>query len=802
MKKANNAIKYFLSLMVICICCTGALFAQMSDAQVLSLAKEKLQSGASQKQVAAELLSKGATQEQLQRIYRNYSRGGGSQTMKGSSFDATDTELLREYNGERLNEGLDMWDESFFDLEATPVDPLLQVYGRNIFRKKNLSFEPAMNIATPADYVLGPGDQLVVDIYGSSQQSTTHTITPDGTVTLEKAGPVSVAGLTVQQANARMRAAIGGYYEDSNLRVTVGQTRTIVVNVFGEVATPGTYKLSAFATVFNALYLAGGTSDIGTLRDIRVLRNGKVISHVDVYDYIQHGNLTGNILLKDNDVIMVDPYDNLVSLQGKVKRPMMYELKSSETVSDLLAFAGGFTGDAYREKVRVERRSHEGLTVHTVEAADFGQFHLADADTIFVEDIIERYKNMAEVEGAVFRPGRYTIGTQVYSVRTLVNQAGGLLERAFTSRAVLKRMQPDRTYKDISIDIAGILEGRASDIMLDNEDHLYIGSIEQLLEEQKVEIVGEVFMPGLYPYAHNTTVEDLITQAGGLRESASLVNVEIARRIMNGKDQDDPDQIARIYQYALTDGLTFGSETPFYLEPHDIVTIHPDPAYFRQMRVSLTGEVSYRGVYVLTEKAERLSSLINRAGGLTNKAYAAGATLTRRLDQDDDARIKQIELLAKKGGIKDSTLMSDKEETYLVGIDLEEAIKHPGSMADIVLQEGDVINIPQINNTVKISGEVLRSNTVSFSDGKNYKYYIDQAGGYTKRARKHRAYVVYANGQVSRASRADIKPGCEIIVPSKPDKDETAQTTSMWISMTSTLATVAAVLVSALRLAK
>lgn len=788
-----TGLKYFFLL--ICLTTAGltVAYAQMTDAQVINAAKARMNSGLSQRQVAMELLAKGATKEQLQRLYSQ--NAGGKATMAGQAFDPSASELLRENNGEFMPD----YTDGLFALDEIEMasDPKERVYGRNIFRNKQLSFEPSMNIATPADYVLGPGDQLVVDIYGSSQQSTTHTISPEGTVTLEKAGPVNVAGLTVKQANARLKAAIGGYYEESDLRVTVGQTRTIIVNVFGEVAVPGTYKLSAFATVFNALYLAGGTSEIGTLRDIRVLRNGKVISHIDVYDYLQHGNLTGNIMLKDNDVIMVDAYANIVTLQGKVKREMKYELKPNETLSDLLTLAGGFTGDAYQENVRVERRSADGLTVHTVAKENYKNFLLADADVILVEDIIERYQNMVNIRGAVFRPGHYTLGKQVYSVRTLVNQAGGLLEQAFTSRAVLKRMQPDRTYSSLGIDLAGIMAGTATDIILNNEDLLIVGSQEQLYSEQEVEIMGEIFKPGRYPYASNMTIEDLITEAGGLRESASLANVEVARRIMSGADQDHPDQIARVYQYTLSEGLTLSDGSSFELKPFDIVTIHPNPTYFKQSRVKLNGEVQFRGTYVLTEKGETLSSLIARAGGLTDKAYAAGATLTRIIDQDEAARRKQVEELAARAG--QDTILSDMGNSYPVGIDLEDAILHPGSISDIVLQEGDVINVPQINNTVKINGEVLHPNTVTFRQGKGYKYYIDQAGSYTKQARKRRAYVVYANGQVSRASHAKILPGCEIIVPSKPERTEMMQNASLWISMSSTLATVAAVIVSALR---
>lgn len=787
----NTSTKYIFTLIAICFCCVATAFAQMTDDQVLNTVKERMQSGADRKQVATELLSKGATREQLERIYRSYtSKQGVTSATTSNNSIVKGTDVLRENNG-----GSRLDDDGTEELALNPTNLQSEVYGRNIFRNKALSFEPSMNIATPAEYVLGPGDQLVVDIYGSSQQSTTHTISPDGTITLEKAGPISVAGLSVQQANNRLRSAIGGYYEDSNVRVTVGQTRTIVVNVFGEVASPGTYKLSAFATAFNALYLAGGTSEIGTLRDIRVLRNGRVISHIDVYDYLQHGNLTGNVMLKDNDVIMVDAYQNIVSLEGKVKRPMKYELKPNETVADLLALAGGHTGDAYKDEIRIERRSNQGLTVHTIPAAQYKEFHLADADVIVVDDIIERYQNMIEVDGAVFRPGRYTLGTQVYSVKTLVQSAGGLLERAFTSRAVLKRMQADRTYKDISIDIAGILEGRVSDIMLENEDLLYIGSNENLLNNQVVEIAGEVFEPGKYAYAHNTTVEDLITQAGGLRETASLTNVEIARRITTGSDQDNPNQIARIYQYTLSDDLAVGTTQPFILEPYDVVTIHPNPTYFTQLSVQIRGEVQFKGNYVLAEKGERLSSLVKRAGGLTEKAYAEGARLTRRMNSDELVRMEELKSLAEK----DSLSSISTESNYTVGIDLEKAMAHPNSMYDVVLQEGDVLTVPQINNTVKINGEVLYPNTVVFEEGKKYKHYVNQGGGYTKQARKRRAYVVYANGQVSKARGAKIKPGCEIVIPTKPEKTELAQNASLWVSMTSTLATVAAVLLTALK---
>lgn len=786
----DSYIRYFFSTFVIALCCIATAFAQMTDDQVISMAKDRMQSGADRKQVAAELLSKGATREQLQKLYSNYTQQSAGSNTEAESIGSTGSAVLRESNG-----GIRL-DFDYTDGYASNSNNIQSnVYGRNIFRNKALSFEPSMNIATPAEYVLGPGDELVVDIYGSSQQSTRHVISPDGSITLDKVGPINVSGLTVQQANARIYAAIGGYYEDSKVRTTVGQTRTIVVNVFGEVASPGTYKLSAFATAFNALYLAGGTSEIGTLRNIRVLRNGRVISTIDVYDYLQHGNLTGNVMLKDNDVIMVDSYANIVTIQGKVKRPMKYELKSNETVADLLALAGGHTGDAYKDEIRIERRSDEGLTVHTVPAAQYKEFRLADADIIVVGDIIERYQNMTEVQGAVFRPGRYTLGTQVYSVKTLVQQAGGLLERAFTSRAILKRMQADRTYKDIAIDIAGILEGRIADVMLENEDHLYIGSIDQLLSEQTVEILGEVYNPGKYAYSYNTTIEDLITEAGGLQKSASLENVEIARRITSGADQDNPNQIARIYQYTLSDGLAIGESQPFVLEPYDVVTIHPNPLYFTQARVSINGEVLYKGSYVLAEKGETISELIKRAGGLTAKAYPAGARLIRRMNQDERTRRQELVNLAEKDSLVDIDLTS----VYTVGIDLEEAIAHPGSMADIVLQEGDQLNIPQINNTVKINGEVLYPNTVVFEEGKKYKHYINQGGGFTKQARKRFAYVVYANGKVSKARGAKIKPGCEIVVPTKPEKTEIAQNASLWVSMTSTLATVAAVLLTALK---
>lgn len=779
-------MKRTLTILSLLFTLATASWAQMSDDQVVSYIKTHNANGESQQEIAVSLLKMGVSQSQLQRIraqYANQENATSAQTT-GNGIDRS-----RVANGET---------EPTVE-EGVLTETKSKIFGHDIFRSKKLSFEPSMNIATPSKYTLGPGDELILDIYGASQVNTKNKIAPDGTITIEKIGPVSVSGLTVAQAQSRVRSVVGAHYQGSTIKLSVGQTRTIMVNVLGEVTTPGTYTLSAFSTVFNALYLAGGITDIGTMRAVKVSRNGKVVSTVDIYEFIVNGRLAGNVMLQDNDVIMVGPYENLVEITGKVKRPMFYEMKKNESLQSLLTLAGGFTGDAFKQKVRIERKSSEGLTVHNVDEWDFNSFYNEDGDVVVVAPIIERYKNMVSVEGAVFRPGNYKISENANSVKTIIEQAGGLMEQAVTQRAVLTRMKADRTLTTIAVDLDGILAGRTPDIPLQNEDVLTIASAEKITSARFVHIEGEVLTPGNYPYSENATIEDLITLAGGVKETASLENIEVARRITSSSDNVDGNQMAKVFTFNLKEGLSIEGSSDFKLMPYDFITVHQNPDYQEQRRITINGEVKYAGTYILSNKEERLSEIIKRAGGLTTKAYTKGAQLTRRFSKKEmELKLQLIEMARTETDSIEARKQMDKT-SYGVGIDMAKALEAPGSFDDIVLMEGDSIYVPKLNNVVKISGEVLYPNTVSYSKKKGASYYLNQAGGVSKTGEKSQAYIVYANGQVNTLKKGDIEPGCEIVVPSKIEKKVDTAKVSMWATLSSSIATVGAVVSTILK---
>lgn len=659
------------------------------------------------------------------------------------------------------------------------------MFGRDIFNNKDLTFEPNMNIATPQNYILAAGDAVYIDIYGASQKTIESTVSPDGEVTIEGFGPVQVSGLTVAQANARLRSTLGARYSSSKIKLTVGQTRSIMINVMGEVKNPGTYTLPAFATVFHALYMAGGTNDIGTMRNIKVYRNNRLVSVVDIYDYILNGKLTGNVRLADNDVISVGPYDCLVNITGKVKRPMYYEMKRNESVGTLLKYAGGFTGDAYKKSVRIVRKTGREYSVYNVDEFDMSAFHLADEDSVSVDSILPRFSNMVEVKGAVFRPGMYQVGGDINSVKTLIEHADGLREEAFTARAVMHRMKKDRTLEVVPVDVEGILDGTVPDIPIQNNDVLFIPTKQEMMEEQTITIHGEVQYPGIYRYADNETLEDFVLQAGGLKQTASTVKVDVSRRIVNPKALTTDSVIARTYTFALKDGFVIDGTPGFKLMPFDEVYVRKSPGYYKQQNVVVEGEVMFSGTYTLSKKNQRLSDLIKSAGGVNDRGYIAGARLERKVNESERARMEavlkkakeeaeQMEIEAakenKKIDLKDSEKIKKFEipEFYSVGIELDKALANPGCDADIVLREGDKIIVPQYNGTVKINGAVMYPNTVGFQKGKKAKYYINQAGGFSEKAKKSQTYIVYMNGTIAKVSQnAKPKPGCEIVVPEK-----------------------------------
>lgn len=808
----------------------AAAQSSMTDEQILQFVMKENANGTSQAQIVTKLMQKGVNIEQIRRVKDKYERqaknkGLGTVTPKddeesdgrqrknnskkksSSNKDDEDSPQYRlkdtrekkksrneEVVYDETNEDwLMMQDElnTFIPDTTAMLEKLLaekrkkKVFGRDIFNNKELTFEPNMNIATPQNYILGPGDAVYIDIYGASQKTIESTISPDGEVTIEGFGPVQVSGLTVAQANARLRSTLGARYSSSKIKLTVGQTRSIMINVMGEVKNPGTYTLPAFATVFHALYMAGGTNDIGTLRNIKVYRNNRLVSVVDIYDYILNGKLTGNIRLADNDVIAVGPYDCLVNITGKVKRPMYYEMKRNESVSTLLKYAGGFTGDAYKKSVRIVRKTGKEYSVYNVDEFDMSAFHLADEDSVSVDSILPRFSNMVEIKGAVFRPGMYQVGGDINSVRTLIEHADGLREEAFTARAVMHRMKKDRTLEVVPVDVEGILAGTVPDIPIQNNDVLFIPTKQEMMEEQTITIHGEVQYPGIYKYADNETLEDFVLQAGGLKQTASTVKVDVSRRIVNPKALTTDSIIARTYTFALKDGFVIDGTPGFKLMPFDEVYVRRSPGYYKQQNVEVEGEVMFSGVYTLSKKNQRLSDLIKNAGGVNDRAYIAGARLERKVNDSERARMEavlkkakeeaeQMEIEAakenKKLDLKDSEKIKKFEvpEFYSVGIELDKALANPGCDADIVLREGDKLIVPQYNGTVKINGAVMYPNTVGFQKGKKAKYYINQAGGFSQKAKKSQTYIVYMNGTIAKVSQnAKPKPGCEIVVPEK-----------------------------------
>ena len=751
--------------------------------------------------------------KQLKEVNENSSQRVGAvktarkKSMNGSYYEDEDDELYDEMD----NGVVELLGEEFLPEELLPedFDPTLyrgrKVFGRDIFNKEDLTFEPVMNIATPQTYVVGPGDEVKVDIYGASQKSSTYTVSPDGDIVVEDYGPINISGLTVRQANARIRSTLGSRYSSSSIKMTLGQTRTITVNVMGEVQNPGTYSLSAFATVFHALYMAGGVSGIGTLRNIKVFRNGKEISVVDVYDYILNGKLSGNVRLQDNDVIVVGPYECIVDIAGKVKRPMYYEMKKNESVQTLLKYAGYFAGDAYTKSVRVIRKNGSRYGVFNVQEFDMNSFHLADGDSVTVDSIIPRYENMVEVKGAVFRPGMYQLGGNITTVRSLIESADGLKEDAFTNRGVIHRMKEDRTLKVISVDVQGIIDGKIADIPLKNEDVLFIPSKSERQENRTITIHGEVLYPGVYKYADNETLEDFVVQAGGLKESASTVKVDVSRRVSNRKALTRDSVIAKTYSFALKDGFVVDGQPGFTLEPFDEVYVRKSPSYSVQQNVSIEGEVNFPGTYALTKSESRLSDIVKASGGTNQLAYVKGARLERRITPEERTRMEQVLKMAQfQSKTEEDTIdvsKLDLGDTYYVGIQLDKALEAPGSDYDLTLREGDKIIVPEYTNTVKVSGNVLYPNTVAYKKGKGARYYVNQAGGWGIRAKKGSTYIVHMNGTVNQMGKGEKPtPGSEVIVPTKPKSE--VNKLQMWLAIGSSTASIATMLVSIVNLSK
>ena len=774
-----------------------SLHAQrMSDQQVLNYVKEGIREGKEQKQLASELARRGVTREQAERVKKLYEAQTHTNvsTMQGTDIGEA---RLRAETADETSEILD---------DQPRVEDLAKeetVFGRNIFRTRNLTFEPNSNMATPPNYKLGPGDEVIIDIWGASQSTIRQAISPEGTINLLELGPVYLNGLTVRNAEKFLQSELGQLYshESNQIRLTLGSTRTIQINIMGEVVQPGTYALSAFATVLHGLYRAGGVNTIGSLRDVRLVRGGKVIARVDVYDFILNGKIKDDVSLQEGDVIIVPAYEKLVKISGNVKRNMKFEMKDGETLADLLAYSGGFDADAYADALRIVRQNGEEYEVKTVERGDFASTDLKDGDVVTVGAILNRFTNKVEIKGAVYRPDVYELGGKTTTVRQLVERANGLMDDAFTTRAVLQRQRDDMTTEILPVNIGAVMNGTAADIALRRNDVLYIPSIHDLQDFGDVSIYGQVAQPGNYSYADNLTLEDLIIQAGGLREAASTARIDVSRRIKDPSSMDDSDTIGETYTFSLKDGFVIEGEPGFKLQPYDHVYVRRSPGYQVQQNVSVSGEVVFEGSFTLTSRHERISDLVAKAGGTTAAAYVRGARLTRIADAEEIKRMRDVISLVRRemGPDMVDSLGLSVQSTYSIALDLEAALASPGCEADVVLREGDMLFVPKYTNTVRIDGAVMLPNTVTYNSRSTVKDYIEQAGGYSRDARKRKTFIVYMNGDVAKLKgngAKQIEPGCEIVVPVKKRTHTSDQVWTRILASTSSIASLGVMIAS------
>ncbi len=840
-------IKIMLLALAMMMASVSAQAQSMSDEQVVEFVKREQEKGQSQ-QIVTKLLQKGVTTDQLRRIRKKYDAekstlGASDVTGKNSGKTQERLRMQRQEKGEdyqRQNQYMvqpqyrinnrsygtrtDRMQDLNDEIGFMDIDSLIyyknyfadenRVFGRDIFNNQMLTFQPNMNMATPSNYSLGAGDEVIIDVWGASQQTFTETISPDGVVVIEGVGPCKIGGMSVNEASAYLRSRLGRFYSDCNIQLSVGSTRSIQVQVMGEVKVPGTYTLSSLSSAFNALYAAGGISDIGTLRDIKVYRGGRHVASIDVYDLLLNGKSKGNILLSDNDIIVVGPYDALVEVRGKVKRPMFYEMKKNESLSTLLGYSGGFTGDAYKKNIRVTRKNGAEYSIHTVGEFDWTNFTMDDGDSVYVDSVIARYSNMVEIRGAVFHPGMFQMDGSINTVRELVRAAEGLREDAFTARAVMHRQKDDLSLEVLPIDIKGLMEGSVADVPLRKNDVLFIPSKTDMQGERTLNITGEVNYPGVYVYADNTTLEDIVLQAGGLTEAASTVKVDVYRRINNSGAMEDDNTLTENFTFALKDGFVVDGKAGFVLEPYDQIVVRRSPTYTEQRNVSVTGAVNFSGSYAMTNKSYRLSDLVNAAGGLSSLAYAKGARLERVMTEDERKQ-QEASLRASQIALYEEAMQSEGKNfdlqradsllqmkldvgtTFPVAIDLEEAMKNPGSIDDIQLRQNDRLVVPQYSSTVKISGDVMHPISMNYRKGESLKYYIKHAGGYGDNARKSRVYAIYMNGAVeliSHSSSKAVQPGCTIVVPSKNKKNK--MTTAEYAAMGTSAASIATMMVT------
>ncbi len=768
-------MKRFIAILAIAFCFgVGNIYAQMTDEQVVEYTKSAVAAGKKQDQIAKELLARGVTPDQAERIKTKYEAGQGAAS---SASEAVDNTLSRRTESSvSMTAGETGSDDMTEAVTALGVEGEPEIYGHNVFNNRALSFEPNLNAATPDTYVLGPGDEIVIDIWGLNETTIRRMISPEGRITIPQVGPVQLSGLTIAEASKKLKKVLANKYaglegDSSSISVTLGNIRTIQVNIMGDVETPGTYRLSSFSSLFHALYQAGGITPSGTLRNIEVIRNGKKVATVDVYDYLFNGDTGSDIRLQEGDIIMVPTYSRLVTIDGKVKRPMIYELAEGESLADLVDYAGGFVSGAFTDNINIIRQTGMEKEIITVNADDFGKCLMSDGDEVSVGAALDRFANMIEIRGYVFRPGQYQLGTEIATLKQLVAKAGGPTEEAFLNRALLLREKPDLSVETISVDLGGIINGTKDDVLLKKNDVVVISGIYELQDRGTLTINGMVANPGTFVYTDNTTIEDLILRAGGLLEGASTARVDIVRRVDDPTSTNTTDILGTAYSFPINDGFAIDGGEDFILQPYDVVSVRMSPGFRAQTFVTISGAVAFPGDYLLLNKNETISDLIVRAGGLTAQAYAKGARITRNNNNNNNNTLSTVQRVVSQNATTDSVDVNslNVNDRYLVALNLDAALTAPHSVEDVTLMAGDQIVVPEIDNTVRVIGEVMFPTAVNYLPGKTLKHYVNTAGGFSLNAKKSKAYVIYANGSAARRG-ARIEPGCTVIVPTKPER--------------------------------
>ena len=771
----------FLALMP----CTALAQSTMTDQQVLEYVKKGMASGKKQNDIVKELALKGVDRAQAARVKKLYEAQLGGKDNAAAVESAVAASREHVPNAE----------------SAEDVDPLMtqdvqktansgvslpqasdDVYGRSVFRNKNLSFAPSKNMPTPKNYILGPGDEVIVDIFGANQSTIRSVISPEGYINVDVLGPIFLSGKSIESANVFLKGKLAQIYEGlsggeepTEIQLSLGQVRSIQITIVGEVPNPGTYMVTSLSTVFHAMFQAGGVKEPGTVRAIKLVRSNKTIATIDIYDFLINGSRKNDIRLEEGDVILVEPYQSVVKVQGYVKRPMNYEMKEGETMADLLKYAGGFSKTAFSDNVSVVRQQGHDFVVTTVEASQYSSFVLKNGDEIEVRKMDARFENRISISGAVVLPGVFELKPEVNSVRKLVNKAGGLLPEAFTKRALIHRQHEDRSLETCAVDLEGIMNGTKPDVSLQNNDELFVHSVFELNDQGTFTINGDVAIPGTFPFAANTTVQDLILQAGGLLRSASAARVDVVRLIVDNESLVAQKDISTYYTFSLNNGFAVDGADKFVLEPYDVVTVRRSPSYVSNRVVKVTGEINFPGYYNMSRREERVSDIIAKAGNITDFAYIKGAQLLRK---KTDAEKKQTEMMADAVEASNDSIFDKNmvEQRYLVSFDMADALKNPGGENDLVLIDGDELIVPVLNNTVKIDGAVQMPTTVSFKKGMKKSDLVNAAGGYAKRAYKRRAYIVYMNGRVSKLRRfTTVEPGSQVFIPKKDKKENQLQ---------------------------